>query len=97
MNCLTLPETGTLYSPGNPRKYQIGPPGTKTLFQKNMIQEIPAPKQYCYRPFHVQAFSRQKLNEPRVSQNTNVSVWLTLHSNNIAHWHFKILALSSEP
>ena len=26
MNCLTLPETGTLYSPGIPRKHQICPP-----------------------------------------------------------------------
>jgi len=41
MNCLALPETGNLYFPGNPRKLQIGLPGTKNPFQKNIIQGIP--------------------------------------------------------
>ena len=41
MKCLTLPETGTLWFPGSPRKHQIGPPGTKNPLQKHMIQGIP--------------------------------------------------------
>ena len=41
MKCLTLPETGTLWFPGSPRKHQIGPPGTKNPLRKHMIQGIP--------------------------------------------------------
>ena len=55
INCLALPETGNLYSPGNPRKLQIGPPGTKNPFQKNMIQGIP-PNNNIIDPFMFRHF-----------------------------------------